>query len=84
VNGQQFSLYPNPTTGNLFITGIQSKGEVLFELTDMAGRTVYSTRMQAGSSSSTVLPLKEAVKPGSYLIRATSASGTEVLPVVVQ
>jgi hypothetical protein len=84
VNGQQFSLYPNPTTGNLFITGIRSKGEVLFELTDMAGRTVYSTRMQAGSSSSTVLPLKEAVKPGSYLIRATSASGTEVLPVVVQ
>jgi hypothetical protein len=39
-NGENFTVYPNPTTGRVKIKGFQTDTEYLIKLTDMTGREV--------------------------------------------
>jgi hypothetical protein len=50
VNVSTLAVYPNPTEGDLTLSGLQS-GNVEVEIFDMTGRTVFSKKQSLGSSS---------------------------------
>jgi hypothetical protein len=64
-----FSLYPNPSSGQLTLTGLES-GSLLMEIFDMTGRTVFSQKQSIGSNNLTLL-LND-LNNGAYQVRITN------------
>ncbi len=84
VSAPTFSLYPNPTEGDITISGADLSGKVLIEMTDMTGRVVYTRQETMAADQGVTLPLSGLLAQGSYLLRLTTAKGSSSQPVMVQ
>lgn len=84
LTGPAFSVFPNPTNGDITISGADLSGTVLFELTDMTGRIVYSERRGMVAKENVVLPIAGKVAAGTYNLSLMTAQGRSVRTVVVR
>ena len=87
TGSNDLSLFPNPNTGSFTLSGTITAGqdkEVTLEVTDMLGRTVYTgkTIPQNGTVKAEIKLDNEAA--GSYLLRASTESGTQTFHFVIQ
>jgi autotransporter-associated beta strand protein len=64
VGGQQFSVFPNPTTGALEVGWDAARGEASLQVTDLVGRVLHQ---RTGTSGSATLDLRS-LPAGVYLI----------------
>jgi hypothetical protein len=79
-----FSVFPNPTDGNITITGHDVSGNVQVELTDMTGRLVHSINRQMVAGQQITLDLEGKLVAGTYHIVLTTSAGRVVKPVIVR
>jgi hypothetical protein len=77
-------VYPNPTKGDITISGADLKGEVSFELTDMTGRTVLAEQHTMSANQPLTLSLNGKLAQGTYTLRLISANGISSRPVMVK
>ncbi len=76
VTEKAISVYPNPANGLFHISGIDSPA--LFELSDFSGRKVWS------DYRSSDFELETHFASGTYILRAISKKGVQVMQLVVQ
>lgn len=72
-----FVLYPNPSNGEFTISGEFAKGTV--EVIDLAGRTVYSSEVNAGAS----VKLND-VKSGMYTVKVIADGKASVQKITIK
>ena len=68
---ERVSLFPNPTTGDVFVTWPGASGTVRIELVDMTGRAVYSQERYLTHGQTTTLAVRHRVGQGTYAVRLT-------------
>ena len=74
VNGNRdWTVYPNPTNGEVTIIAPRELGTATLELIDMTGRTMYSTELVITANGTHQLSLG-GFAPGTYALRMTTAS----------
>jgi hypothetical protein len=79
-----FSVYPNPTEGDLTVTWAGASGSVRVELLDMTGRIAFSEQRMLTTGQRTELSLKGVLAQGSYALRLTGAGQQAEQRVVVR
>ncbi len=79
-----WSIFPNPSNGNITISGSQLNGAVNVELRDMTGRVVYSTSLNTSEGQDVTLALSGVLASGNYHLNLMSASGRTVRSVMVR
>ena len=84
VNGAAFSVFPNPSNGDLTIVGSDLAGTVQFELIDMTGRVVFSEGRSVSAGQNITLPLAGKVAAGSYNLSLTTEGTRSVRTVVIR
>jgi hypothetical protein len=84
TNKGEVYVYPNPTKGDITISGADLKGEVSFELTDMTGRTVLAEQHTMSANQPLTLSLNGKLAQGTYTLRLISANGISSRPVMVK
>jgi hypothetical protein len=75
---QSWSLYPNPSKGGVFVTGIATNSEV--SVTDVLGKELYNNKLSAGKHE---IRLPE-VGSGVYFVRVSNAQGVSVKKLVIE
>lgn len=75
----EFTVYPNPATELITLTGLSGKTSEI-KLVDAAGRVVFSTVTESG----TVKIDRNAVNPGNYLLNVTSGGKTASRSIAVR
>ncbi len=79
-----FSLFPNPTQGDITISGADLSGNVNFELTDMTGRVVYKDQKSMTSGQPVTLALNGKLAQGTYSLRVITANGISSRAVMIK
>ncbi len=86
ANGNSFSLFPNPNTGNFILTGTLASGsnaEVGLEVSDMLGQVVYTGKtIPQGGKIHQQISLGS-LASGSYLLRVKTDNGSETFHFVI-
>ena len=82
LGSENFKVYPNPTSGTVFITNEQSSEMYLYEVTDMNGRLMYTSTIAVAGSSVTEINLVQA-QPGMYFLRAFNDRSSKVFQIVL-
>lgn len=67
--GNEIVLYPNPSTGDIFLSAGAEIGHVSARLTDLSGRTVVSREVYVSSEDIRVVESGDQVLPGYYLLQ---------------
>ncbi len=82
-----FTLAPNPTTGSFTINGTMGSSpddKVTIKVTDMVGRTVYTTSVQpANGVINERITLGQALASGMYLVNIITEEGSFVMHMVL-
>lgn len=78
------AIYPNPTTGDVTISGSDLSGHVEFELMDMTGRLVYRHQQTMSANEPVTLPLNGKLAQGTYTLRLISTNGISSRAVMVK
>ncbi len=78
VDNASISLYPNPATSTVTLTGIEGEAEV--SVVDMNGRQVYSGSVENGSLSIDVSGLSQ----GAYFVRVTGEKVNAIRKLIVR
>ncbi len=78
------TVYPNPSKGDLTISGAELSGKVDFQLTDMTGRVVYVHQQAMSANQPVTLPLNGKLAQGTYTLRLISANGISSRPVMIK
>jgi hypothetical protein len=68
---ERVSLFPNPTTGDVFVTWPGASGTVRIELLDMTGRAVFAQERYMNHGQTTTLVVPQGVGQGTYAVRLT-------------
>jgi hypothetical protein len=82
-SADNFTLYPNPNSGTFNIIGyIDTKNnEANAEVTDVTGRTVYTTSLKINNGKiNQQINLGSSLPAGTYIIRITSNSNKTIIP----
>lgn len=79
-----WSVFPNPSNGDMTITYAGQDAEVAIELFDVAGRMVHQELRQLANGQRTDLGLAGTLAHGSYTLRLATATGRSEQRVVVQ
>ncbi len=79
-----FMVYPNPTKGDITITGADLKGNTDIEITDMTGRVVFAEQRNLAAGQPFTLPLVGKLAQGTYVLRLIGANGSSSQPVLVK
>jgi Secretion system C-terminal sorting domain len=66
-----FSVFPNPTEGNLSLSWNGTGGKALVELMDMTGRMVLSEQHTVANGNTIALQVPNGLAAGSYSLRVT-------------
>ncbi len=74
-------MYPNPTTGVLFITNIGSAEVFDYEVTDLNGKVIYIGKDAISATETTEVNLGK-LDPGMYLIRVFNENADKTYRVV--
>ncbi|MBK9761655.1 MAG: T9SS type A sorting domain-containing protein [Flavobacteriales bacterium] len=69
-----FTVYPNPTAGDVSISWAGASGKVNIELLDMTGRIAFSEQRSMSTGQQYALPLKGRLAQGTYTVRLTGAT----------
>ena len=83
-NAHSFSVFPNPSNGDISVIGADLGGSVLFELTDMTGRVVYSEGRNVSAGQAVVLPVSGKVAAGSYSLSLMTDGNRSVQTVIIR
>jgi serine protease len=81
TNTGELSIYPNPASHMVFISGNLKAGPV--EVIDITGRVVLKPELTSAGSQLHSFPVHQ-LAPGSYLVRITSGSGENLFRLVVR
>jgi PKD repeat protein len=82
IEGKMFSIYPNPSTGNINITwGSSITGKATVTVTDMTGRQVYNLTNDASQISNISLGQ---IQSGIYFIRINTGKGDFSEKIMIQ
>ncbi|MBS1568915.1 MAG: T9SS type A sorting domain-containing protein [Bacteroidetes bacterium] len=84
VNAAEVNVYPNPSKGDINISGANLNGKVSIELTDMTGRTVFAEQHTMSANQPLTLPLNGKLAQGTYTLRLISANGISSRPVMIK
>ncbi|HEY0978671.1 MAG TPA: GEVED domain-containing protein [Flavobacteriales bacterium] len=85
INGAgAFTIFPNPTNGDITINGGTITGNVMFEMTDMTGRVVYNHNVLMGNGQLVTLPIADKVAAGMYTLSLINNGARSVRSVVVR
>ena len=79
-----WSVYPNPSNGNMTIQYNAQEARVAIELLDVAGRVVHQAQHQVQNGQRVDLVLAGALAQGVYTLRSISPSGRWEQRIVVQ
>lgn len=79
-----WSVFPNPSNGDMMIDYAGEDAKVTIELFDVAGRNVYQEQRQLANGQRTGLGLAGTLAHGSYTLRLSTADGRSEQRVVVQ
>lgn len=79
-----WSVFPNPSNGDMTISYTGEAAKVAIELFDVAGRMVHQEQRQLSNGQRTVLGLAGTLAHGSYTLRLSTAQGRTEQRVVVQ
>jgi hypothetical protein len=83
-SADEFSVYPNPSSGTFALTFNQNEGDVIIEMVDLSGRIVYSANENNVQSGFTTQIVTENLAAGTYMLRITSANEQNVIRVSIQ
>lgn len=83
MSGTNMHVFPNPSQGDITISGADLIGKVEIELADMAGRTVFTEQHTMSAKQPLILPLNGRLAPGSYMLHIFNANGSSSFPVVL-
>ena len=75
------SVYPIPSNGTFTVAYPAVQTNATIELFDMNGRVLYTTKVESGSTSNTMVT---SVESGVYFVRFTTENGTSQLPIIVE
>ena len=75
---QNFSIYPNPSTGEVTLTMPLSDEMCTLTVFDLSGKLIHASQAKSGSSLNLLLP------SGVYIVSLTSATGTMNKKLIVQ
>ena len=78
-----WSVFPNPATGSVFVVNKGADANVTMQLFDAAGRSVLHQRAQAASGGTIEVALTD-VAPGLYSLRLTTREGSAVQRLMVR
>ncbi len=84
LNSMNVTVFPNPTKGDITISGADLSGTVNFELTDMTGRVVYKDQKSMTANQPVTLPLNGKLAQGTYTLRLITANGISSRPVMIK
>jgi photosystem II stability/assembly factor-like uncharacterized protein len=78
----EFSIVPNPTNGNVWLSSSQDVGDATIEIYDMLGvqQSAISTQIDKKNPKELLLPARS----GVYTVMVTSINGTRSLRVVLE
>lgn len=79
-----WSVYPNPSTGDLNIAYGDASGRATVDVLDMSGRVIASQQLTVNSGGRHAIQLNDRLAAGSYTVRITTASGSNAQRVVVR
>ena len=79
-----WSVFPNPSNGELNIAYGDTPGRATIEVIDMAGRTIHSEMMNMTNGSRGAVNLRDRLATGTYTVRITTAAGSNCQRVVVR
>ncbi len=82
-----FSVAPNPSRGVFYVKGILADAvdaEVAIQVTDMAGRTIYTIRATAKNGALDEMISLGNVASGMYLVNVSTDKGRQVFHMVVE
>jgi len=84
IGANDFSIFPNPSNGDITIQYGGADALVDVELMDMTGRLVYGERRQMTNGAQIPVALAGQVAAGTYVVRLTSPLGRSEQRVVVR
>lgn len=79
-----WSVFPNPSNGELNIAYGDTPGRATIEVIDMAGRTIHNQMLSMTSGGRSALSLRDRLAPGTYTVRITNAAGSNCQRVIVR
>ncbi len=86
-NAMDFSVAPNPSNGEFTIKGLnvaRNNTELLVEVTNIMGQTVYSTKIPVQNRRiNERLLLRNVLQEGVYLLRLHTETSNKVLQIVI-
>ena len=79
-----WSIFPNPTNGDISIQGTQLEGRGTVTMVDMTGRMVHQTNVTFTNGQRTTLQLAGTLAAGTYNVIISTEAGRTVRPLVVR
>lgn len=79
-----WSIFPNPSNGDITIRGMQITGNAQVEVRDMTGRIVYSTSRAFNAGELATFQLAGKLAAGTYSFVINTNVGRTVRPIVVR
>ena len=83
-NSASFSVFPNPSTGDMTISVGEVSGAVVIEMMDMTGRILHTEKTTLVAGQAQQLHLAGRMAAGSYVIRLSTEQGTSEQRVVIR
>ncbi len=84
LSANDWSIFPNPTNGDISIQGSQLEGRGSVSIVDMTGRMVHAANVNFTNGERTTLQLAGVLASGTYSVVITTEAGRSVRPVVVR
>ncbi len=79
-----FTVFPNPSNGDLTISSKELSGASVIEVMDMTGRVLHSENRTLAAGQAHPLNLAGRIAAGSYIVRVLNAEGSSEQRVVIR
>lgn len=79
-----FTVFPNPSNGDLTISSKELSGASVIEVLDMTGRVLHSENRTLAAGQAHQLNLAGRIASGSYIVRLLTAEGSSEQRVVIR
>ena len=79
-----WSVYPNPSNGDITVVNAITDGQVRLDVFDLAGRTVWQEQWQSARATSHSVSLGGRLARGTYSLRLTLASGRSDQRIIIR
>jgi hypothetical protein len=79
-----FTVFPNPSNGDITISSRELSGASVIEVMDMTGRVLHSENRTLSAGQAHQLNLAGRISSGSYIVRVLTAEGSSEQRVVIR